>query len=113
MSGFDIVLLILSVIIIAALIGMVMNYGQPSLGDFTEDLDQDFQDKPKEKEYKPKAPSRKLTETAQELVKEINKVAKTPTTEEESKQLAKEIVEIATETPKKKKKKYYPKKKKA
>lgn len=112
MSGFDIVLLILSVVIIAALIGMFMNYGQPSLGDFTEDLDQDLQDKPKQKEYKPKAPSRQLTESAQELVKEINKVAKTPTTQEESQQLAKDIVEAVTTTPKKKRK-YYPKKKKA
>lgn len=112
MTGIEVIILIGVITSVAAGIGYYMNYGQPSLGDFTEDLDQDLQDKPKEKEYKAKAPSRQLTESAQELVKEINKVAKTPTTQEESQQLAKDIVEAVTTTPKKKRK-YYPKKKKA
>lgn len=89
MSGFDIILLILSIVIIAALVGLVMNYGQPSLGDFTEDLDQDFQEKPKE-EVKPTKPS---TRQVNEVVKEVVGVTE-----------AKEA--------KPKKKKYYPKKKK-
>ena len=117
MTGFEIIILLLVVVVSAAAIGAYLTKGHPTLEEMTEQDDQEkVTQELDNKDLHPivakKAPTRSLTESAQELIKEIDKVAKVPTTQEESKQLAKDLVELATTSPKKKKK-YYPKKKKA
>lgn len=117
MTGFEIIILLLVVVVSAAAIGAYLTKGYPTLEEMTE---QDDREKVTQglhnKDLRPivakKEPVRGLTESAKELVKEIEKASKTPITQEESKQLVKDLVELATTSPKKKKK-YYPKKKKA
>ena len=101
MNELEIIILIGLVVAMATGVGYFLTKGQPTLKEMEE--------KPKEK-FQP----RKITQYEGPLtksVKEIEKIAKVPTTQEESQQLAKDLVDIATTTLKKKKK-YYPKKKK-
>lgn len=117
MNGIDIIILIVFTIILSAGIGYYLTKDQPTLEEMTEQddqeqLSQDLYNKDLRPIVAKKEPVRSLTESAKELVKEIEKVSKVPTTQKESQQLAKDLVEIATATPKKKRK-YYPKKKKA
>jgi hypothetical protein len=111
MTVFEILILITSVIGIALAIGIYVNYGQPSLEDLTEDLDQDFEEKVEVKETKEIFPSRRLTESAQELVKEIERVTGGEVTQEGSIKTVEDLTGTLT-TPLKKKRKYYPKNKK-
>lgn len=126
MTGFEIIILLVVVVVSAAAIGAYLTKGHPTLEEMTE---QDDQEKVTQelynKDLRPivakKEPARSLTESAQELIKEIDKVAKVPTTQEESKQLAKDLVEVVIKDKRtksefpidkpKKKRKYYPKKK--
>jgi hypothetical protein len=101
MNGIEVIVLIASIVIVSAGIGYYMNYGQPTLKSMEED--------PK-KDITTCRTQASLTQSAMELIKEIEKVTNVPTTQEESQQLAKDIVDVVT-TPAKKKKKYYPKKK--
>ncbi len=111
MTGLDIITLIAVTIAAAIFVGTYIARKQPPMENFLEQPKKEkFQ--PKKVTVTPKQGVSQLTESAKELVKEIEKVSKTPTTQEESQQLAKDLVEIATATPKKKRK-YYPKKKKA
>lgn len=101
MNGIEITVLLLTIGVLSTAVGFYLTKDQPSLKDMEESNKKEITSYPS---------MRTLTESAKELVKQIDKVAKTPTTQKESQQLAKDIVEIAT-TPPKKKRKYYPKKK--
>jgi hypothetical protein len=101
MNGIEVIVLIASIVIVSAGIGYYMNYGQPTLKSMEEDPKNDITT------CRTQA---SLTQSAMELIKEIEKVTNVPTTQEESQQLAKDIVDVVT-IPAKKKKKYYPKKK--
>ncbi len=101
MNGIEVIVLIASIVIVSAGIGYYMNYGQPTLKSMEEDPKNDITT------CRTQA---SLTQSAMELIKEIEKVTNVPTTQEESQQLAKDIVDVVT-TSAKKKKKYYPKKK--
>jgi len=110
MTVTDITILAIVIIVFALGLGAYIARKQPPMENFLEQPKKEkFQ--PKKVTVTPKQGVSQLTESAKELVKEIEKVSKTPTTQEESQQLAKDLVEIATATPKKKRK-YYPKKKK-
>lgn len=100
MTGFEIIILLIVIVASAVILGYYFSYGQPSLKDMEEGTP-----------TTPDVTKARLTQSAQELVKEIEKVTKTPTTQEESQKLVNDLVEIATPSPKKKRK-YYPKKKK-
>lgn len=120
MTGFEIIILLIIIVAAATILGYYFSYGQPSL----KDMEEDIKEEPKEK-FQPgkvtQTTTRQLTESAKELIKEIEKVSNTPTTPEESQQLAKDFVDAVTKEKKskpkssndtsKKKKKYYPKKK--
>lgn len=126
MTGFEIITLLLVVVVSAAAIGAYLTKGHPTLEEMTEQDDrekvtQELHNKDLRPIVAKKEPVRGLTESAKELVKEIEKASKTPITQEESKQLVKDLVDIVTEEKKsksefpidkpKKKRKYYPKKK--
>lgn len=100
MTGFEIIILLIIIVAAATILGYYFSYGHPSLRDMEEDAP-----------TTPDITKARLTQSAQELIKEIEKVSNTPTTPEESQQLAKDLVAIAA-TSSKKKRKYYPKKKK-
>lgn len=104
MNGIEIIILIAFTAVMSVGMGYYLTKDHPTL--------ESMEEKQPEVKSQKKEPVRSLTESAKELVKEIEKVSKVPTTQEESQQLAKDLVEIATATPKKKRK-YYPKKKKA
>lgn len=97
MSGFDIVILILVVVISAAVIGVYMNYGTPSLEEMKEE--------PKEKFQPRKVTQKTATRQVNEVVKEVVGV-----TEPEDKKEKQTKPEFPIDKSKKKKK-YYPKKK--
>ena len=99
MTGLEIIILVIAIILLATILGYYFSYGQPSLEDMKEN-----------ENTTPDTTKARLTQSAQQLVKEIEKVTKTPTTQEESQKLVNDLVEIATASPKKKRK-YYPKKK--
>jgi hypothetical protein len=103
MTGINIIILIVFVVLMSVGMGYYLTKDQPTLKSMEE----------KQPVVKPqkKLTVRQLTESAKELVKEIEKVSETPITEEQSKEMVKDLVEIATAAPKKKRK-YYPKKKK-
>ena len=101
MNGIEVIILIGLIVVIAAGVGYYMTKELPTLKSMEEDPKKDITT------YRTQA---SLTQSAMELVKEIEKVTNVPTTQEESQQLAKDIVDVVT-TPAKKKKKYYPKKK--
>jgi len=86
-------------VLMSAGVGYYLTKDQPTLKSMEEDTP-----------TTPDTTKARLTESAKELIKEIDKVTNTPTTQEESQQLAKDLVDIVT-TPTKKKRKYYPKKK--
>lgn len=95
MSGFEITILVLVVVIIAAVIGAYMNYGTPSLKEMKED-------------YQKNEEIQEIVELAQELYnKDLRPIVakKAPKTKETKS-------EFPIEQPAKKKRKYYPKKKK-
>jgi hypothetical protein len=99
MNGIEIIILIVSIVLMSAGVGYYLTKDQPTLKSMEEDTP-----------TTPDNTKARLTESAKELIKEIDKVTNTPTTQEESQQLAKDLVDIVT-TPTKKKRKYYPKKK--
>lgn len=99
MNAIEIIILIVFTIVMSAGIGYYLTKDQPTLKSMEEDT-----------ATTPDVTKARLTESAKELIKEIDKVAKVPTTQEESQQLAKDLVDIVT-APTKKKRKYYPKKK--
>lgn len=95
MSGFEIFILILVIVVIAAVIGIYMNHGAPSLKEMKED-------------YQKNEEIQEVVDLAQEL---YNKDSRPIVAKKESK--AKETKsEFPIEKPAKKKRKYYPKKKK-
>lgn len=99
MNGIEVIILIASIVVVSAGIGYYMNYGQPTLKSMEEDTT-----------TTPDDTKARLTESAKELIKEVDRVTSVPTTQEESQQLAKDLVDTVI-TPAKKKRKYYPKKK--
>ena len=101
MTGIEVIILIASILVVSAGIGYYMNYGQPTLKSMEED--------PKKDIIKYPAPV-SLTQSAKELVNEIDRVSDVPTTQQQSQQLVKDLVDTAT-APTKKKRKHYPKKK--
>jgi hypothetical protein len=104
MSIFDIIFLIIATVILAAVVGTYLTKGQPSLKDLYREV------KPKKDITMKGQDLVDLHQSAQDLVKELDRVTGKNTTPEQSKQLAKDLVDIATTSPKKKRK-YYPKKK--
>lgn len=101
MNGIEVIILIGLIVVMAAGVGYYMTKELPTLKSMEED--------PK-KDITTCSTQASLTQSAMELIKEIEKVTNVPTTQEESQQLAKDIVDVVT-IPAKKKKKYYPKKK--
>lgn len=101
MNGIEVIILIGLIVVMAAGVGYYMTKELPTLKSMEEDPKKDITT------YHTQA---SLTQSAMELVKEIEKVTNVPTTQEESQQLAKDLVDVVT-TSAKKKKKYYPKKK--
>lgn len=125
MTGLEIIILIAVIALGAAVIGTYLTSGQPALKDMEQQPD-----KPKfeprkvtttqtqavehelyDKDLRPivgssntKQDKPSLTQSAQQLVKEIEKVANIPTTQEQSQQLAKDLVNIATQPAKSKNK---------
>ena len=105
MSGFDIIILIIAIVIIAAVVGAFVTREQKSLSEMTEKyyVNEKLEKEPKET-FKPKnvtvqTPSRQLNEVVKEAV---------DVTEPEVKKETKS--EFPIDKPKKKRK-YYPKKK--
>jgi FtsZ-interacting cell division protein ZipA len=105
MSGFDIIILIIAIVIIAAVIGAFVTNEQKSLKEMTEKyyVNEELGEKPKEKLQPRKVtvqtPSRQINEAIKEAVN---------ITESEVKKETKS--EFPIDKPKKKRK-YYPKKK--
>jgi hypothetical protein len=105
MSGFDIIILIIAIVIIAAVVGAFVTNEQKSLSEMTEKyyVNEELGEKPKEK-FQPRkvtvqTPSRQVNEVVKEAV---------GITEPEVKKETKS--EFPIDKPKKKRK-YYPKKK--
>lgn len=93
--------LVFAIVLISGTLAYNLQKGSPTIGDFTEDLDQDLQDKPKIKPTKPR-----VKKTEQETVEEKTEVVFTP----DSAIVAEGDVTFEPAKPKKKRK-YYPKKK--
>lgn len=90
--------LVFAIVVISGTLAYNLQKGTPTIGDFTEDLDQDLQDNPKIKPRKPKTEKRS-TEEKDEIVFTPDSAINTS-------------VDIVFEPAKpKKKRKYYPKKK--
>lgn len=107
MSGFDIIILIITIVIIAAVVGAFVTREQKSLSEMTEKyyINEELEEKPKEK-FQPRkvtvqTPSRQVNEAVKEAV---------GITEPEVKKDKQEKTEFPIDKPKKKRK-YYPKKK--
>ena len=105
MSGFDIIILIIAIVIIAAVVGAFVTNEQKSLSEMTEKyyVNKELGEEPKEK-FQPRkvtvqTPSRQVNEAVKEAV---------GITEPETKKETKS--EFPIDKPKKKRK-YYPKKK--
>jgi FtsZ-interacting cell division protein ZipA len=105
MSGFDIIILIIAIVIIAAVVGAFVTREQKSLSEMTEKyyVNKELGEEPKEK-FQPRkvtvqTPSRQVNEAVKEAV---------GITEPETKKETKS--EFPIDKPKKKRK-YYPKKK--
>jgi succinate dehydrogenase/fumarate reductase flavoprotein subunit len=96
MSGFDVIILIITIVVIAAVVGAFVTNGQKSLKEMKEDY------------YN--------NEEAQEVVKLTQELYNKDLCPIVAKKAPKEVKEtkseIPTEQPAKKKRKYYPKKKK-
>jgi hypothetical protein len=111
MTGLDIITLIAVTIAAAIFVGTYIARKQPPMEEFLEQpKKQKFQ--PRKVTVAPKQGIAQLTQSAKELIKEVDKVTGKETSPEETSQLAKQMVEAAVTTPKKKRK-YYPKKNKA
>jgi len=109
MTGLDIITLIAVTIAAAIFVGTYIARKQPPMEDFLEE--------PKKEKFQPRKVTvtqkqgiAQLTESAKELVKEIDNVTGIDTPIKEKEKIVKDIVDNATTTPKKKRK-YYPKKK--
>lgn len=105
MSGFDIIILIIAIVVIAAVVGAFVTREQKSLSEMTEKyyVNKELGEEPKEK-FQPRkvtvqTPSRQVNEAVKEAV---------GITEPETKKETKS--EFPIDKPKKKRK-YYPKKK--
>jgi hypothetical protein len=110
MTGLDIITLIAVTIAAAIFVGTYIARKQPPMEDFLEE--------PKKEKFQPRKVTvtqkqgiAQLTESAKELVKEIDNVTGVDTPIKEKEKIVKDIVDNTTTTPKKKRK-YYPKKKK-
>jgi hypothetical protein len=110
MTGLDIITLIAVTIAAAIFVGTYISRKQPPMEDFLEEPEKEkFQ--PRKVTVTPKQGIAQLTESAKELVKEIDNVTSVDTPIKEKEKIVKDIVDNTTTTPKKKRK-YYPKKKK-
>ena len=99
MTGFEIIILIGLVLVIAAGIGYYMNYGEPTLKEMKEDFN-------KNEEVK------EIVELAKELYnKDLRPIVAKKAPKEEVKEDKPKKSEFPIEQPTKKKRKYYPKKK--
>lgn len=99
MTGFEIIILIGLVLVIAAGIGYYMNYGEPTLKEMKEDFN-------KNEEVK------EIVELAKELYnKDLRPIVAKKAPKEEVKKDKPKKSEFPIEQPTKKKRKYYPKKK--
>ena len=96
MSGFEIIILIIAVAVIAAVIGAFVTNGQKSLKEMTED-------------YHNNEEAQEVVELAKEL---YNKDLRPIVTKKAPKEVKEAKPEFPIEQPAKKKRKYYPKKKK-
>jgi hypothetical protein len=96
MSGFEIVILVLVVVIVAAVIGAYVNHGTPSLKEMKEDYYQNEE-------------AQEVVELAKEL---YNKDLRPIVAKKAPKEAKETKAEFPIEQPAKKKRKYYPKKKK-
>jgi len=112
MTGFEILMLIGSIIVLGGIVGWYLVEKQPTIDMFLEE-------EPKKEKFQPRKvtivkeeKNLQLTESAKELIKEMDKVTGKETSQEQTLDLAKQMVEAAVTTPKKKRK-YYPKKNKA
>lgn len=90
--------LVFAIVVISGTLAYNLQKGTPTIGDFTEDLDQDLQDKPKLKPRKPKTEKRDTEEKDQVIFTPDSAINQS--------------ADITFEPAKpKKKRKYYPKKK--
>lgn len=96
MNTIEIIILVVFTIVMSAGIGYYLTKEQPTLRSMQEDT-----------ATTPDATQASLTQSAKELIKQVDKVAKVPTTQEESQQLAKDVVNVATSSTKKNKKHYH------
>jgi hypothetical protein len=96
MSGFEIIILIGLIVVIAAGVGYYMNYGQPTLKEMKEDFNKNEE-------------VQEVVELAKEL---YNKDLRPIVAKKAPKEVKKTKSEFPIEQPAKKKRKYYPKKKK-
>lgn len=90
--------LVFAIVLISGTLAYNLQKGTPTIGDFTEDLDQDLQDRPKIKPTKPR--------TKKKDTEEKSEVVFTP----DSAIVAQADIVFEPAKPKKKRK-YYPKKK--
>ena len=96
MSGFDVIILIITIVVIAAVVGAFVTNGQKSLKEMTED-------------YHNNEEAQEVVELAQEL---YNKDLRPIVAKKAPKEVKETKSEFPIEQPAKKKRKYYPKKKK-
>ena len=96
MSGFEIIILIGLIVVIAAGVGYYMNYGQPTLKEMKEDFNNNEEVK-------------EVVELAKEL---YNKDLRPIVAKKAPKEVKEIKSEFSIEQPAKKKRKYYPKNKK-
>jgi flagellar basal body-associated protein FliL len=96
MSGFDVIILIITIVVIAAVVGAFVTNGQKSLKEMTED-------------YHNNEEAQEVVELAQEL---YNKDLRPIVAKKAPKETKETKSEFPIEQPAKKKRKYYPKKKK-
>jgi flagellar basal body-associated protein FliL len=99
MSGFDVIILIITIVVIAAVVGAFVTNGQKSLKEMTED-------------YHNNEEAQEVVELAQELYNKDLRPIVAKKAPKEVKEVKETKSEIPTEQPAKKKRKYYPKKKK-
>ena len=102
MSGFDVIILIITIVVIAAVVGAFVTNGQKSLKEMKED-------------YYNNEEAQEVVKLTQELYnKDLRPIVakKAPKEVKEVKEVKETKSEFPIEQPAKKKRKYYPKKKK-
>ena len=99
MSGFDVIILIITIVVIAAVVGAFVTNGQKSLKEMTED-------------YHNNEEAQEVVELAQELYNKDLRPIVAKKAPKEVKEVKETKSEFPIEQPAKKKRKYYPKKKK-